>query len=67
MHAGVLVDHVVHEVAANEAAATCHDDVLGLEGLCHERSFRLKTINLTMLKDSAFPAQHAGRVHYAQK
>ena len=32
---GVVVDHVVHEVAADEAAAAGDDDVLGLEELCH--------------------------------
>ena len=36
VHAGVVVDHVVHEVAADEAAAARDDDVLGGEGLlCH--------------------------------
>ena len=33
VHAGVVVDHVVHEVAADEAAAARDDDVLGLEEL----------------------------------
>lgn len=34
----VVVDHVVHEVAADEAAAARDDDVLGGEGLlCHVR------------------------------
>ena len=38
MHLGVVVDHVVHEVAADEAAAARDDDVLGGEGLlCHVR------------------------------
>lgn len=38
VHAGVVVDHVVHEVAADEAAAARDDDVLGGEGLlCHVR------------------------------
>ena len=36
VHAGVVVDHVVHEVAADEAAAARDDDVLRGEGLlCH--------------------------------
>ena len=36
VHLGVVVDHVVHEVAADEAAAARDDDVLGGEGLlCH--------------------------------
>lgn len=36
VHVGVAVDHVVHEVAADEAAAARDDDVLGGEGLlCH--------------------------------
>ena len=38
VHLGVAVDHVVHEVAADEAAAARDDDVLGGEGLlCHVR------------------------------
>ena len=38
VHLGVVVDHVVHEVAADEAAAARDDDVLGGEGLlCHVR------------------------------
>ena len=35
MHAGVVVDHVVHEVAADEAAAARDDDVLGFKDLRH--------------------------------
>lgn len=36
VHPRVVVDHVVHEVAADEAAAARDDDVLGGEGLlCH--------------------------------
>ena len=36
VHPGVVVDHVVHEVAADEAAAARDDDVPGGEGLlCH--------------------------------
>ena len=31
MHLGVVVDHVVDEVAADEAAAARDDDVVGLE------------------------------------
>ncbi len=38
VHPGVVVHHVVHEVAADEAAAARDDDVLGGEGLlCHVR------------------------------
>lgn len=38
VHVGVVVDHVVHEVAADEAAAARDDDVLRGEGLlCHVR------------------------------
>ena len=38
VHVGVVVDHVVDEVAADEAAAARDDDVLGGEGLlCHVR------------------------------
>lgn len=33
---GVVVDHVVHEVAADEAAAARDDDVLGFKNLRHE-------------------------------
>lgn len=36
VHPRVVVDHVVHEVAADEAAAARDDDVPGLEGLRHE-------------------------------
>lgn len=36
VHLGVVVDHVVHEVAADEAAAASDDDVLGFENLRHE-------------------------------
>ena len=36
MHLGVVVDHVVDEVAADEAAAARDDDVPGLEKLRHE-------------------------------
>ena len=36
VHAGVVVDHVVHEVAADEAAAARDDDVLGFKNLRHE-------------------------------
>ena len=35
MDLGVVVDHVVHEVAADEAAAARDDDVLGLKYLTH--------------------------------
>ena len=35
VHAGVVVHHVVHEVAADEAAAARDDDVLGFEDLRH--------------------------------
>ena len=31
VHPGVVVDHVVHEVAADEAAAARDDDVMGLK------------------------------------
>ena len=34
--AGVVADHVVHEVAADEAAAARDDDILGFENLRHE-------------------------------
>lgn len=33
MHVGMVVDHVVHEVAADEAAAARDDDVLN-HGIC---------------------------------
>ena len=36
VHLGVVVDHVVHEVAADEAAAARDDDVLGFKNLRHE-------------------------------
>lgn len=36
VHPGVVVDHVVHEVAADEAAAASDDDILGFENLRHE-------------------------------
>ena len=36
VHLGVVVDHVVHEVAADEAAAASDDDILGFENLRHE-------------------------------
>ena len=36
VHLGVVVDHVVDEVAADEAAAARYDDVPGLEKLRHE-------------------------------
>ena len=36
VHAGVVVDHVVHEVAADEAAAARDDDVVGFKNLRHE-------------------------------
>lgn len=36
MHLGVVVHHVVHEVAADEAAAARDDDVLGFKNLRHE-------------------------------
>ena len=35
MHVGVVVDHVVDEVAADEAAAARDDDVLGFKNLRH--------------------------------
>ena len=35
VHLGVVVHHVVHEVAADEAAAARDDDVLGFEDLRH--------------------------------
>ena len=35
VHVGVVVDHVVHEVAADEAAAARDDDVVGFEDLGH--------------------------------
>lgn len=35
VHLGVVVDHVVHEVAADEAAAARDDDVVGFEDLRH--------------------------------
>ena len=36
VHVGVVIDHIVHEVAADEAAAARDDDVLGFENLRHE-------------------------------
>lgn len=36
VHIGVVVDHVVHEVAADEAAAARDDDVLRFKNLRHE-------------------------------
>ena len=36
VHPGVVVDHVVHEVAADEAAAARDDDVLRFKNLRHE-------------------------------
>ena len=36
VHVGVVIDHVVHEVAADEAAAARDDDVLGFKNLRHE-------------------------------
>ena len=36
VHVGVAVDHVVHEVAADEAAAARDDDVLRFKNLRHE-------------------------------
>ncbi len=36
MHTGVVVHDVVHEVAADEAAAAGDDDILGFENLRHE-------------------------------
>ena len=38
VHLGVLVHHMVHEVAADEAAAARDDDVIGLKYTCHSRS-----------------------------
>ena len=35
MHVGVLPHHMVHEVAADEAAAARDDDVVGLKSLDH--------------------------------
>lgn len=35
VHPGVVVDHVVHEVAADEAAAARDDDVVGFEDIGH--------------------------------
>ena len=39
VHLGVVVDHVVHEVAADEAAAARDDDVLRFKNLRHESPF----------------------------
>ena len=36
VHLGAVVHHVVHEVAADEAAAARDDDVLGFKNLRHE-------------------------------
>ena len=36
MHVRVVLDHVMHEVAADEAAAARDDDILGFENLRHE-------------------------------
>ena len=36
VHVGVVVHHVVHEVAADEATAARDDNVLGFEDLRHE-------------------------------
>ena len=36
VHPGAVVDHVVHEVAADEAAAARDDDVVGFKNLRHE-------------------------------
>ena len=35
VHLGVLPHHMVHEVAADEAAAARDDDVMGLENISH--------------------------------
>jgi hypothetical protein len=39
VHIGVVVDHVVHEVAADEAAASRYDDVLGAPMVTHDRFY----------------------------
>ena len=45
VHPGVVVDHVVHEVAADEAAAARDDDVLGIERFSHGLSPICLTVN----------------------
>ena len=50
VHPGVVVDHVVHEVAADEAAAARDDDVVGFENLRHE------TPHYMFTQQIAFPA-----------
>ena len=43
VHIGVLPHHMVHEVAADEAAAARDDDVLGLENISHAILLNCKT------------------------
>ena len=43
VHVGVLPHHMVHEVAADEAAAARDDDVLGLDNISHAILLNCKT------------------------
>ena len=55
---GVVVDHVVHEVAADEAAAAGDDDVPGLEELCHVSVSLVLVLLYVALGDDAAGSDH---------
>ena len=71
VHAGMVVDHVVHEVAADEAAAARDDDVLGFEKLRHETPYYMFTQQLVLpayrLVHLQTQQTHKAHIHRMQK
>ena len=65
MHLRVVVDHVVHEVAADEAAAARDDDVLGFKNLRHETPHYMFTQQLAFpaYRLIHFPSQQTHKAH----
>ena len=62
---GVVVHHVVHEIAANKAAATRDDDVLRFKNLRHETPHYMFTQQLAFpaYRLIHFPSQQTHKVH----
>ena len=65
VHLGVVVHHVVHEVAADKAAATRDDDVLRFKNLRHETPHYMFTQQLAFpaYRLIHFPSQQTHKAH----
>ena len=65
VHVGVVIHDVVHEVAADEAAAARDDDVLGFKNLRHETPHYMFTQQLAFpaYRLIHFPSQQTHKAH----